>query len=114
MNPRDRKLRTARRLAASLAATGVAGSLGVAGLVALSSLQNGSTSATTTTNPGTSSQQSTVQQQVRPPTRGDDDGFEQGDDDFSFPATGSQTQTRLQPPTLQPGSGVPQASTSGS
>lgn len=114
MNPRDRKLRTARRLGAGVIATGVAGSLGVAGLVGLSSLQNGSTSAATTTTPSTSSQQSTVQQQVPPPTRGDDGGFEGGDDGFSFPTSGGQTQTQLQPPTLQPGSGAPQASTSGS
>ena len=127
MNPRDRKLRTARRLGAGIVATGVVGSLGVAGLVGLSSLQNGSTSAATTTNPSTtnpsttnpsttnpstSSQQSTVRQQAR--TRGDDGGSEEGDDGFSFPTTSSQTQTQLQPPTLQPGSGAPHASTSGS
>ena len=122
MNPRDRKLRTARRLGAGIVATGVVGSLGVAGLVGLSSLQNGSTSAATTTNPSTtnpsttnpstSSQQSTVRQQA--PTRGDDGGSEEGDDGFSFPTTGSQTQSQLQPPTLQPGSGAPHASTSGS
>jgi hypothetical protein len=114
MNPRDRKLRTARRLGAGIVATGVVGSLGVAGLVGLSSLQNSSTPTATATNPGTSSQQSTVKQQVPTPTRGDDGGSEQGDDGFSFPATGSQTQTQLQPPALQPGTGAPHASTSGS
>jgi hypothetical protein len=108
MNPRDRKLRRARRLGVGIVATGVAGSLGVAGLVGLSSLQKASTAAAPTrTTPSTSYRQSGAQQVQ--PGRHSDDGF-------SFPSAGSQnqTQTESRSPTLQPGSGAPHATTSGS
>jgi hypothetical protein len=120
---RDAHLRLVRRLRVGLVSAGVAGSLGVAGVVATHApnatsgdsssgsgqpVQVGGTTTPGTTTPGTTT----------PGTSGDD-GFsgwrdDAGEDDGGRAQQQPQQQTQLQAPGLQQGFGRSHGSTSGS
>lgn len=112
MDARERKLRTARLLRAGLVTTGVAGSLGLAGLVGWPALHSATTGQAPSGPAGTQTQQPAQQTQLQPRYTGDDGEGEGGDDGYSFPSAPRVNQPG---PTLQQGGGgAPHGTTAGS
>lgn len=119
MDQRDRNLANARGLRRALVASGIAGSLGFAALAAASTGVVGSTDGAAAGAGAPARVGATGRGAgVLPGFTGDDGGLESGDD--GSPARPHRVRHRRPPParlpgpSLQPGSGGPQATTSGS